>query len=682
MKRFLAIFMMLIFLVGCGEVTEEVSGIWRAEPVAMPEDFDIIMPSLCRSDGGLHLSGRRGESDAVLTVAASGEVSVEIVPAVSAIFDGGSYQTLVRTASGYTLDERSLDELFGMDLTSLRQSVSGEGGFQLFAAGMTDSAFYAAANIGIACLRDGYDPILHWADTPITGAVITEDGVIFQSGGALFSLTLPGTPKPLDIRSDGKLIPRGDSFALIETDGIRSADGGMLCDFVASDITSCQNARFVDEELFILGRSAFGGYELLRCEPLPADVHAGKTILTLAAVPDCGVRDAVTAFNRESADFRIMVTEYPYDVNERGIPDYSTAFNRLHLDIAAGNLPDIITFNCDLAPDLYNYVKTGLFADLYPLMDADPDFSREMLLECQTESFTVDGKLPYIASFATVQTLIGDGESERLTLESALDLIETMPEGRTLYDRFMPGDMVHSLLMSDIDRFLDGGFSQDVFIRFLNVYKNFTRSSTYDSDARPILRCIPLSGMFELATAQVSLGADSITAVGFPDETGSGARLVPREIIGVGGQSENKQAAWSFIRRVIDDERLKHSSAGIVPVTKSALDAAIDGEKGSYYWVGYRYGGIISESPFTEETLRQNEELFGPGEAVALDDGMAENLQSIIESARARPVLYDKISVIIEEELSAFVSNDSISPEQTAGIIESRVNLLLSEQED
>ena len=85
---------------------------------------------------------------------------------------------------------------------------------------------------------------------------------------------------------------------------------------------------------------------------------------------------AAAIFNRTEKNYRIELLEYTTD--EGGF----TAGQKLARDISSGKRIDMVAFLGDLSYELLE--KNDMFIDLYPLIDADPEISREDFLPCVT----------------------------------------------------------------------------------------------------------------------------------------------------------------------------------------------------------------------------------------------------------------------------------------------------------
>ena len=99
-----------------------------------------------------------------------------------------------------------------------------------------------------------------------------------------------------------------------------------------------------------------------------------KTVLTFACMYlDWNMRDAIVKFNRASNTHRIVVRDYSeYNTDD----DYNAAIQKLNTEMLSGKLPDMIDINTYSMP-VEQYAAKGFLTDLYELIDADADLSRE-----------------------------------------------------------------------------------------------------------------------------------------------------------------------------------------------------------------------------------------------------------------------------------------------------------------
>ena len=98
-------------------------------------------------------------------------------------------------------------------------------------------------------------------------------------------------------------------------------------------------------------------------------------------------KSAILAFNNASPDCRIEVTDYSiYNTAE----DRTAGITRLVTEISAGKVPDILNVSTLGAE---GWQARGLFEDLWPYIDSDPELGREELMEGVFQALETGGKL-------------------------------------------------------------------------------------------------------------------------------------------------------------------------------------------------------------------------------------------------------------------------------------------------
>ena len=120
----------------------------------------------------------------------------------------------------------------------------------------------------------------------------------------------------------------------------------------------------------------------------------------------------VMDFNRRNPERQIVIRDYVRDYwDEYDNFGIRQGIERFHLDIIAGNVPDIILFEHPEDPGMERardaLIRQGVLLDLYPLIDADPDLSREDFYINALQGFEdADGGLAAIGNWLTITTMI------------------------------------------------------------------------------------------------------------------------------------------------------------------------------------------------------------------------------------------------------------------------------------
>lgn len=121
----------------------------------------------------------------------------------------------------------------------------------------------------------------------------------------------------------------------------------------------------------------FGSDYIIKTSP---GMVKNKTVLTLATFgAGSGVLDAIMRFNNSSADYKIELISY----------DSWTEKDKFLMDMTTGKAADII----DLSPLPDSAIDGGVFADLLPYIDSDPELSREDFIQPVFNSMLRDGHL-------------------------------------------------------------------------------------------------------------------------------------------------------------------------------------------------------------------------------------------------------------------------------------------------
>lgn len=115
----------------------------------------------------------------------------------------------------------------------------------------------------------------------------------------------------------------------------------------------------------------------------PEDIVEKKNISLGGIYVTDDIRQKVGEFNKKSEEYKISIKDYTEIYGDE-------AENQFRLDLLVDEIPDIIMLKGLSDPD--NYIKKGVFTDLYPLMDT-AGISKDDFLPNVLEAGSVDGKL-------------------------------------------------------------------------------------------------------------------------------------------------------------------------------------------------------------------------------------------------------------------------------------------------
>ena len=316
---------------------------------------------------------------------------------------------------------------------------------------------------------------------------------------------------------------------------------------------------------------------LITMEKVPSSSLPQKETLTLAVqYLDWEARSQIIKFNRSHDSVRIELQDYSeYNTEE----DYEAGLTKLRTEILAGNVPDIIDLSGLPAKQL---AAKGILADLYPLLDADPELSREDFFPNVLKAMENNGQLFSTCSQFYVISTVGAasvvGTEPGWTYKDLMAALEQMPEGCTVFSysdtRY---DVLQMCLMLDMDRFVDWNtgkvsFDSPEFIELLNFAKNFpaefdwenyewTEEDSEDNrirDGRQLLITEYLSGFENISNYEnIFGGLDAFTYIGYPTSSGVGNMLNPSIGYAISSKCQNKEAAWEFVRVFLTEDYQK-----------------------------------------------------------------------------------------------------------------------------
>ena len=512
----------------------------------------------------------------------------------------------------------------------------------------------------------------------IDGPVIDGEAPIDSIGGvfsapqaSIFDFYLIGNEREFFgyRKSDGKVALLFDFFELgVPFDqGMLDRNSFLLWDdgrLTAINLTWNQGT-LNDVTLFLLTPSD---------EPLSA--VAEREIITLAGIDInfSPLVDQVAVFNRQSDTHQIEVINYEFD-----------ELDRLRTELVTGRGPDIFMLSWGGAELVATLAEGQFILDLYQMIDADPDISREDFFPSILSTWENSrGELVQIAPDFQIQTIIGMQPIFPEAPESwnYADFITFYQEAREAgydYPLGQTTDRLHileMLLFADDTFFCEqtavADFDTESFVNVLNFIMTIPADQgrgriSLDDHWDPsgdLLRGEQLlirENIFctsHFGFLQVRLGG--ITAFGFPSsEAPTHGALNSGTSLGIRSNSPHIEAAWEFVR------------LGLLPdTTHDTFDFPLRID--------------LFEQMIYDEQNRTTPGGFGiPGvsyELPPMTEADADVLREIVLNIGYNPVIIEHpIQNIVNEDVQAFFAGTR-SAEDTARIIQSRVQRLFDER--
>ena len=427
-------------------------------------------------------------------------------------------------------------------------------------------------------------------------------------------------------------------------------------------------------------------YTMYRLTKVPADQVQDREIITLAGnYIGYDMRQKATAFNRENDKYRIKILDYSKYVTE---DDWTAGQKQMNLDIASGNIPDIMVFDSDVS--LGSYINKGLFVDFNTLFEKDPELKKEKFVKNVIEALSTDDKLYqlpdnfYVASVATKtkylqgRTNLSIKDCDELIQQAGIDYSKS-------YGLCSKESILYSGLSAAGRSYIDWdnrkcNFDSDEFVEFLEFVNKFPTEISdseweqYDEscyrNGTALFYYSYISNFRSYKRIEAGEFGDDITMIGFPNDLGENCSIIcPSDRFTISAQSKNIDGAWQFVRQFFTEE-YQDELEYCFPILQSSFDKVAElslekefylDEDGTKNYVDDSY--YIGDTEITIPPLTRDE---------------LEEVKQFIYGLNKVYDYNENVYNIINEEASAFFSGQK-SAEEVAQIIQSRVSIYVNE---
>lgn len=424
----------------------------------------------------------------------------------------------------------------------------------------------------------------------------------------------------------------------------------------------------------------------------------GKTKITIGMpLVNEHIISQIVGFNNTNELYEVEIIDYSKRVEDDDA-DNTKAIQAMKLDMISDNSPDIIVgFHSTYMAE---FLQQDAFADMYELMDTYDGVKREDFLPNVLEGLEVNGAIPAITYSFTIRTAVAKtkfvGEdAENWTPEQAIEAYKKY-SGQMQYIGVNDSeDALSDYMLLKASRNCVNAvdytcnFMNTEFISLLDfLHENpsqgsypvdFTTMTPSEFDAffaekemqmyndKSLIYCTYISD-FDQAVGNdlyARFGGEDITFVGYPSEDGNGAVTEAFWMFGISEKSENKEAAWSFINYLLDDEvqRDFYGTSTGIPVIKKYLDEQVNNKD-------------------TEDHRSIYYPLIVPGNhdvSMNITEEAVQKYYDYILNVRFEPYRDYRIEEIVREECAAALAGEK-SAEEVAEILQGRVEIYLSER--
>jgi|GEM_PF-2355876 len=482
-----------------------------------------------------------------------------------------------------------------------------------------------------------------------------------------------------------------------------------------------------DYEAYETTRPDDGGYvnalRFSRLTRVPDDEIKEAIMITYACMwLDYETKRAILKFNKSSEDYRIIVDDYSrFQTND----DWRAGYTRLATDIITGKIPDII--NVD-SINIQPFVKKGMLADLYKLMDASPNHNREDYVQSVLKAAEINGGLYSFTPSFSIFTVAGKksivGDVQGWTIDDLNALMATLPEGTSSFDNMSltKSDILNMSLTLGMSQYIDWDTATvsfgDNFIKLLEFANTFPTEINYDDlfrddtsymhwrdryqENRAILEQSYVYGYRTVRELSEYTFGEEVSFVGFPSEDRQGSLFMPNYQFAISGKSSDdvQEICFEFLMSLVQTEP-NFDNAGGYFYSNFSIDKGYNDAVRAYELLPMRERpGFVSPQDYYDDLIGDAKpratvsvepmpmpEPGGDGEYdpyayernYPLTQAEIDAIDDLINNTK-RFYYYDEgAMVIITEETDAYFAGRKSAAEATR-LIQSRVQLYVSEQ--
>lgn len=431
----------------------------------------------------------------------------------------------------------------------------------------------------------------------------------------------------------------------------------------------------------------------------PEDIQDKKVLVLGGNYVDSELEKRVIEYNRNNAEYRIVLKEYnaynSYD-------DYNAGITQLNNDIISGNMPDILVNNSYNGLPVNNYISKGFIADIGKLIAEDEELSQKEFMENAFDAYRVDGKLYYIVPDFEIYTVIAKkslvGNRESWSMEDMQQVLAGMGEDTKAFSgNTTRSDFINMVMRYCGNQFVDlstrkCAFNTDDFISMMEYAKNLPSGEgensggydeeywqeyweNYESQYRQNRTLLLEANFWRFDNLAYTINGqigEEVSYVGFPTNGGNGSYVMSSGTYVLSAKSKNLDEAWNFMRYYLTDEG--QANVGYFPTRK---DLFFEKSKDALKRPTYEWTDENGETHVEEQEMS----IYINGEQVKYDPLNQEQLDKLIAFIESvhNPYYYnEEVMNIINEEIDGFFTGQKPAAD-VADVIQRRVQNYVDE---
>lgn len=363
-------------------------------------------------------------------------------------------------------------------------------------------------------------------------------------------------------------------------------------------------------------------------------------------------KEAMDEFNKNNKNVQIVSQGFETDFEAFG--------TKMTAELLAGEGPDILAFDTNIFPSIHRTVASGVFFDLDSLINTDKEFKLSDYNDKVMEAGIFKGKRYLVPLNYVIEVLTTTREKlvrDKFAIEN--DGGMTWEKVSQFSSEYMNNekDKFFFFYVNPIEFFISSGvkfvdvdakkanFKSSEFIKLLNTYKKIYDATIPDKQQKGKdfdyvdgMSLMSLDNRF--MCKDISLEYKMQNEIVYPIEMSGVAGKVaaaPFTLVAINSKCKNKNAAFEYIKLLLSEKMQGSSNLHFVPVNKAA---------------------------FMADKMESN-----------TYNTLSKKLSENIGKCEVRE---NKVYSIIGQELGDFL-NDKKTAEQTATVIQDKVNIFLNE---
>ncbi|MEK4436403.1 ABC transporter substrate-binding protein [Paenibacillus sp. FSL K6-2862] len=316
------------------------------------------------------------------------------------------------------------------------------------------------------------------------------------------------------------------------------------------------------------------------CSSSQSAEEKGTQTLTLATWhASDGLSKAVEGFNSSQTKYQIEVKDYGqydnYDSDDQA--DYVKGQTMLNMDIAVGNIPDIINLH---GIDRTVYAKNGAFINLYDFMKSDEKYNKQAFLTNYLQANEVDDGLYWLSPTFFVDSLFANAKltngMTQWSMEEFLKVIQTVHEdhieimGHQSPTEFMTFVGAGNQFLNQVQETVH--YNNPVYAQLLEFSAKLNESNhghdhshshgtaSADEDAtkfqsgQRLLERGAFGNFDEYLSYFALYGEQPVTMIGYPTLDGSSGSYfgMGHDLYAISAASKASEGAWEYIKFALD----------------------------------------------------------------------------------------------------------------------------------